>query len=153
MSQDQNEPLVRSKHGFLTTQTESRRKAATKRRNTKPEVLLRKALWHKGYRYRINLPSLPGKPDIVFRRSQVAVFVDGDFWHGRDWPVRKKKLGRNRDYWIRKIENNIARDVIQEHQLRELGWTVLRFWSTDVMKDAVACAARVEAALQERSVP
>lgn len=68
------------------------------------ETLLAKELWHLGYRYRLNYKSLPGSPDIALMRYKIAVFVDGEFWHGKDWEVRKKRLQRNREYWIEKIE-------------------------------------------------
>src|SRR5947208_8487763 len=77
--------------------------------NTKPEVLLRRALWRHGFRYRTNRSDLLGKPDIVFLGPRVVVFVDGDFWHGKNWIARKAKLaqGHNADYWISKIERNV----------------------------------------------
>ena len=105
--------------------------------------MLRKALWARGLRYRINV-RLPGKPDLVFPGSQVAVFVDGDFWHGRSWEQRKAKLaeGSNPTYWTAKIGYNIEHDRDVTATLRQNGWTVLRFWETDIRTDprpAVAC--------------
>jgi len=80
---------------------------------------------------------LPGKPDIVFRRARVAVFVDGDFWHGRDWKRRKRRLelGANSAYWVKKISSNRARDRRHSGALRRLGWRVVRFWESE-MKSA-----------------
>ena len=99
-------------------------------RDTKQEVRLRKALWHLGLRYRKNVSSLPGKPDIVFRKYKTAVFVDGDFWHGRGM----ERIQTNRDYWIPKLERNIARDIKVTAALEAEGWCVLRFWESSVKK-------------------
>ena len=101
-------------------------------KHTKPEILLRKALWARGLRYRLHAKDLPGKPDIVFRRAWVVVFCDGDFWHGRDWEQRRAKLadGANPDYWINKIASNRERAVHQSQELEAAGWLVLRFWES-----------------------
>lgn len=109
-------------------------RGASKKTGTKPEVLLRRALWHAGLRYRKNDASLPGRPDIVFKSARVAVFCDGDFWHGRDWPNRKAKLerGHNADYWIAKIERNIVRDQQNTVALEAMGWMVFRVWERDI---------------------
>ena len=74
------------------------------------EQLLAKSLWHQGIRYRKNYKALPGSPDIAITKSKIAIFVDGEFWHGKNWEDKKKRLKRNRDYWIQKIEENIRRD-------------------------------------------
>jgi len=109
-------------------------KGASKKSNTRPEILLRKAMWKAGLRYIKNVEELPGKPDIVFRGAHLAIFCDGDFWHGKNWASRKKKLkrGSNADYWISKIESNIKRDKNNTQQLKQQGWTVLRFWESDI---------------------
>ena len=88
-------------------------RASSKKQDTKPELRLRRALWRAGHRYRKNVATLPGKPDIVFVRARLAVFCDGDFWHGRNWPERKAKLeqGHNPGYWVAKIERNMERDL------------------------------------------
>lgn len=98
----------------------------------KAETMLAKALWHHGYRYRLNYKALPGSPDIAITKYKVAVFVDGEFWHGYKWSDRKNKLKANREYWIEKIEENIARDRRNDEKLKELGWTVLHFWEKEV---------------------
>jgi DNA mismatch endonuclease (patch repair protein) len=87
-----------------------------------------------GHRYRRNVDGLPGKPDFVFYRARVVVFCDGDFWHGRDFAARRARLqtGANAEYWIAKISRNRARDREQAATLRRLGWTVLRFWESDI---------------------
>lgn len=111
-------------------------KRRNRARDTKAEMLLRRALWARGLRYRLHDTRLPGKPDIVFRQARLVVFVDGDFWHGRDWRRRRAKLARgsNAGYWIPKIEANIARDRKITRALKKAGWIVLRFWETDVLE-------------------
>ena len=91
-------------------------------------------MWRKGLRYRKNKRDLPGVPDLVFIGARLAVFVDGEFWHGKDWKNRKIKLkrGHNSAYWMAKIERNIGRDLKCKRKLRKAGWTVLRVWESDI---------------------
>src|SRR5260370_27528374 len=100
--------------------------------DTAHEKLLRGGLWRRGLRFRKNVSTLPGKPDIVFRRAQVAVFCDGDFWHGRNWRhlFTKLKKGTNAPYWCRKILANMARDRRSTRQLRKEGWSGIRLWQS-----------------------
>jgi DNA mismatch endonuclease, patch repair protein len=123
----------------------SRAKRRNRPKGTAAELLLRQALWAEGLRYRLHAKELPGKPDIVFRRQRLAVFVDGDFWHGRNWLQRREKLemGSNADYWIAKIGYNIERDANNRHLLENMGWTVQRFWETDVLARPEEAAAEV----------
>ena len=125
-------------------------KGSSRKKDTKPEVALRKILWARGYRYRKDVASLPGRPDIVFASARVAVFCDGDFWHGRDWRRRRQKLlrGHNPDYWIAKIKRNMERDRKNKRELERTGWHVLRFWETDILRDPKAIADRVVAAIE-----
>lgn len=112
--------------------------------NTKPEILLRKALWHKGIRYRKNYAALPGKPDIVLTRQRIAVFVDGDFWHARghrDHPG--EQVRSNQEFWMKKLTNNVERDKAVNDELTEMGWIVLRFWESDVKKKLDACVCEI----------
>jgi DNA mismatch endonuclease (patch repair protein) len=111
-----------------------------KLKNGTAEQILAKRLWHMGFRYRKNNKKLPGSPDIAISRYRIAVFVDGEFWHGKDWATRKERLQRNREYWIEKIEENMARDRRVDLQLQELGWLPLRFWEKDVLKKTDDCA-------------
>lgn len=129
----------------------SRAMQGNQSRDTKPEMMLRRALWHRGHRYRLHRRDLPGNPDIVFASAQLAVFCDGDFWHGRNWPRRKRKLaeGSNADYWIPKIRSNMERDERYTRELEEEGWTVLRLWESEIKDDPQAAADAVESALQE----
>lgn len=113
-------------------------------KDTKPEVLLRKALWKRGIRYRKNYADLPGKPDIVLTRYKIAVFVDGDFWHARghqDSPG--EQVASNKEYWQKKLRNNVERDKAVNDVLTEDGWLVLRFWSSDVMKQLDDCINQI----------
>lgn len=105
----------------------------------KAEAMLAKALWHSGYRYRLNDKRLPGSPDIVIAKYRLAIFVDGEFWHGYDWATRKSRLKANREYWIEKIEENIARDRRNDALLEEMDWTPIHFWEKEVQKDLPGC--------------
>lgn len=120
-------------------------------KNTSPEVALRRALWTLGLRYRKHYKALSGSPDIVFVRAKVAVFCDGDFWHGRNWEERKHTIPSNRDYWVPKIERNMLRDERVTHELAEAGWLVLRFWETNIRRDLMGCAQTVHEAVKRRS--
>lgn len=115
--------------------------------DTKIEVVFRKALWHEGIRYRKNLKSLPGKPDIAITKYRIAIFCDGEFWHGKDWEEKKARLRTNREYWIPKIERNMQRDIEVDKQLNELDWKVLRFWGDDIKKDLKSCVDEVKEAI------
>ena len=118
---------------------------------TNIELTLRKALWHKGYRYRKNYRKLPGSPDIAITKYCIAIFCDAEFWHGKDWDVARVKLekGSNPEYWINKIERNRERDSETDKSLRALGWTVLRFWGKDILKNTDECVRVVEEAIFE----
>lgn len=129
---------------YDTDEATSRRMANVKLKGGADEEALAKALWHKGYRYWRNYKKLPGSPDIALQKHHVAIFIDGEFWHGYDWENRKIKLKRNRDYWIAKIEENIARDERVNQQLQGMGWSVIHFWSKEVKKDLDNCILRVE---------
>lgn len=118
--------------------------------------MLRRALWKLGLRYRVDVAHLPGRPDVAFLGARVAVFCDGDFWHGRDLAARVARLerGHNAPYWVAKIAANVARDERHTASLRSDDWLVLRFWETDVLRHAEVCAQRVlEAVRTRRGVP
>ena len=140
--------------GFTPASARSSQAArgSSRKVDTKPELILRRALWRKGLRYRKNCRDLPGNPDIVFRGSRVVVFVDGDFWHGRDWPTLKAKLkrGHNAEYWLRKIERNTARDREKDRALRMAGWHVLRVWESEVYRDLNDVVRRVETTIRQQ---
>ena len=105
-------------------------------KDTSIELLLRKALWHKGYRYRKNYKALPGSPDIVLTKYKIAIFCDSEFFHGKDWDVLKPQLerGNNGSFWIKKIARNMERDDEVNKALLFRGWTVIRFWGKDIMR-------------------
>ncbi len=116
-----------------------KRMSKVRLKNGKAETILAKRLWHEGYRYRRNYKKLPGSPDIALTTYRVAVFVDGEFWHGENWEERKAKLKHNREYWIEKIEENIARDKRVDEQLKEMGWITIHFWEKQVLKHTEEC--------------
>lgn len=121
-----------------------KRMSKVKLKGGRAETALAKALWQRGYRYRRNDKRLPGSPDIAILKYQIAVFVDGEFWHGKDWETRKDRLKRNREYWIEKIEENMARDMRDDRLLTQIGWTPIHFWEKEVMRDLPACIAEIE---------
>lgn len=127
----------------------SRIMRAIKSENTKVEVLLRKALWRRGYRYRKNDKAIYGTPDISFRKYRIAVFVDGEFFHGYNWEEKKLKLKDNREYWIAKIERNMDRDIRVNDFLKMKGWRVIRFWDRDIKKNLWNCIKAVEKEIEE----
>ncbi len=120
-----------------------------KSKDTSIEVKLRTALWHKGYRYRKNYEALPGKPDIVLTKYKIAVFCDSEFFHGKDWEILKPQLerGENSDFWIKKISKNQQRDDDVNKKLQFLGWTVIRFWGKEIIKDTNQCIRVIEEAI------
>jgi DNA mismatch endonuclease (patch repair protein) len=122
-----------------------------KAKDTVIELLLRKALWKKGIRYRKNYADLPGKPDIALTKYKIAIFCDGEFFHGKDWDELKEKLDKsdNGKFWINKIERNMKRDNEVNKALLFLGWTVLRFWGTDIKKQTDECVRVVEESIVE----
>lgn len=123
-------------------------------RNTKTELLLAKALWHRGHRYRKNNKTVYGKPDITFKSIKLAIFVDSEFFHGKDWETKKKPV-TNAEFWDKKIRRNIERDKEVNERLESEGWTVLRFWSNDIkknLKDIVDTIERVIAMKRSRVV-
>jgi len=155
-----SEASVRPAHSYIGRKPASERasqaaKGSSKKTDTKPELLLRRALWSAGLRYRKTPPALPGKPDVVFPGAKLAVFCDGDFWHGRNWEARQEKLsrGHNAEYWLAKIGRNMQRDAEVTAALREAGWTVLRVWESDVKRDVDAVVVAVRAALAQAQRP
>jgi len=128
----------------ITKEQRSKVMASIKSNGTKIEVLLGKALWAKGHRYRKNDKSLPGTPDFTMKRYKLAIFCDGEFWHGKNWEWKKPRIQQNREFWIAKIERNMARDVRVNQSLAEMGWTVLRFWENDIRKDLEGVVCIIE---------
>ena len=129
--------------GYDTTPETSKRMSHVKLKRGVAETLLAKTLWHSGIRYRRNYKALPGSPDIAITKYRIAVFVDGEFWHGKDWEIRKASLKTNRLYWIEKIEENIARDRRNDSLLIEMGWLPIHFWEKDVNKKLDICVNKI----------
>jgi len=129
--------------------------AAIHSNDTKPEMLLRKGLWHRGLRFRLHHKSLPGKPDIVFTKAKIAVFCDGDFWHGHNWAIRglpslEAELENYSEYWRNKILGNMKRDVENTRKLEADGWVVLRFWESDIKRSISECVDSIELCYRSR---
>ena len=121
--------------------------SAVKSKDTKPEKILAKALWEKGLRYRKHY-KIDGKPDLVFIKKKLAIFVDGDFWHGNNWKIRglkslKHELEGYSEYWREKIVNNIKRDKSVNAKLKKEGWRVLRYWERDIINDKDSCVNHI----------
>lgn len=133
---------------YDTTPAVSRRMARVRLKRGEAETMLAKALWRRGYRYRLNHKALPGSPDIALTKHKIAIFVDGEFWHGYNW-LYKKKVKSNPDYWREKIQENMARDIRDGQRLAAMNWTVLRFWEREVKRDLDKCVQAVEAAVFE----
>lgn len=129
---------------YDTDEATSKRMSNVKLKKGDAETLLAKKLWHSGFRYRLNYKKLPGSPDIAILKYRFAIFVDGEFWHGQDWDIRKPKLKRNREYWIEKIEENMARDVRIDKELIYLGWIPIHFWSKEVLKETESCVSTIK---------
>ena len=125
----------------------SRTMSRIKSKNTSIEVSLRKALWHSGVRYMKNYKKVPGSPDIAVTKHHIAVFCDGEFWHGKDWETKRPNIQSNREYWISKIERNIARDYETNEALLSMGWTVIRFWGNDIHKNLEGCIKEIKDAI------
>lgn len=121
---------------------------ANKSTGTKPELLLAKALFARGHRYRKNDKTVFGKPDLTFKGIKLAIFVDGEFWHGKDWQERIKDHKTNQEFWISKIERNIERDKEVNEDLSKQGWSVLRFWSKDIRKNLLNCVLHIESEIK-----
>ncbi len=133
----------------LTKEQRRKNMQRIKAKDTSIEVKLRKSLWRKGYRYRKNYDKLPGKPDIALTKYKIAIFCDSEFFHGKDWEVLKPRLegGNNSQYWISKISRNRERDDEVNKRLLFEGWTVIRFWGREIVKNADECVKVVEEAI------
>ena len=131
------------------SETVSKNMRSIHSKDTSIELQLRKALWHKGYRYRKTYKALPGSPDIVLTKYKIAIFCDSEFFHGKDWEILKLRLekGKNPDYWIKKIERNRSRDFETDKKLLFLGYTVIHFWGQDIKKHTDECIQAIEEAI------
>ena len=131
--------------------TVSERSAVMKKvkgKNTAPEVALRKVLWAKGNRYRLHAGNLAGKPDIVFGKQKIAIFVDGEFWHGKK--LSSDRLAEMKPYWRNKIARNMARDAANNKNLVESGWRVVRVGEKSIKRDVHGIASLLDQLIQDR---
>lgn len=132
----------------LTPEQRSNCMSRIKGKDTGLETRVRSDLHRRGYRFRKHLRELPGKPDIVFTRAKVAVFIDGDFWHGFRFSMWKHKVS---SFWKTKISKTIERDTENQFRLQEMGWTVIRLWQHELEHDYEASIQRVVAAIGTKS--
>ena len=132
----------------LTPEQRRKNMQAIRCSNTSIEILLRKELWKRGLRYKVNSREVFGRPDILFTKKKVAIFCDSEFWHGYEWEDYKKRIGTNREYWIPKIERNMERDLEVNSVLESQGYIVIRFWGKEIQKNVCRCADVVENALK-----
>lgn len=133
----------------LTPEQRKKNMKANKSSGTRPELVLAHELWKKGFRYRKNDKSVFGRPDFTFKRYKIAIFVDGEFWHGKEWELRKHDFKSRQEFWITKIENNIMRDQLVSKTLGLVGWKVLRFWSKEVLRNLDSCMSKIEQTINE----
>ncbi|WP_035765070.1 very short patch repair endonuclease [Butyrivibrio sp. NC2002] len=135
----------------LTKDQRKKNMQAIKATDTSIECILRKALWRKGYRYRKNYARIEGKPDIVLTKYRIAIFCDGEFFHGKDWAELEKRIlnGNNSSYWYGKIRRNIERDKEVNTKLHGEGWTVLRFWGKDIKYNLDQCLKVIDEAVMD----
>lgn len=140
-------------HGEVTEKSH-KNMSKIRGKDTNIEVVLRKALWHRGFRYRKNYKGLPGRPDIVLTKYRIAIFCDSEFFHGKDWEILKPRLQKtkNSDYWINKISRNRERDTEIDKQLLFEGWIVIRFWGKDILKKTDECVRVVEETIFELKI-
>lgn len=138
----------------ISPQQLSKIMSAIRSTGTKDEVRLAKALWHLGYRYRKNNKTVFGTPDITFKKLKIAIFVDSEFFHGKDWETEKNRVKTNTEYWQKKIERNMQRDLEVNNYLKLQGWEVIRFWSAEVEKNLGLCIKKIEKeiGLQQKNI-
>ena len=138
----------------MTKAQRSRIMSKIRSKDTKAEILLRKTLWHLGFRYRKNWRKLPGTPDIALTRQKIAIFVDGDFWHARFYRKRPgDQIASRKKYWQKKLARNVERDKEVNDALTQEGWLVLRFWESDIQKKLEECVETVLSYASPRRSP
>lgn len=133
----------------LTKEQRRKNMQAVKSKGSKIETLLAKELWIRGHRYRKNNKTVYGKPDLTFKKHKIAIFVDSEFWHGKDWKEKKKDHKSNQEFWHKKIERNIERDREFNDYLIKTGWQVLRFWGRQIETELVNCVQKIENTINE----
>lgn len=135
----------------LTPEQRRKNMQAIRNKNTKIEILLAKALWAKGFRYRRNNNKVFGKPDFTFKKLKIAIFCDSEYFHGKNWDKQKHRIKTNSEFWINKIEGNIIRDKKVNRVLKEAGWKVIRFWGEDINKKTEKCVNIIEKEIKKRN--
>lgn len=134
----------------MTEEQRSYNMSRIKGKDTSIERILSRALWRRGLRFRKNSSSVYGHPDISIKKYRIAIFCDGDFWHGYDWENRKDSIKSHRDYWIPKIERNIEKDIEVNHVLYGMGYTVIRLWEHEIRRDADDAADMIMRIVNEK---
>ncbi len=134
----------------LTPEQRSRNMKAIRSKNTKMELLLAKSLWSRGIRYRKNDKSVFGKPDLTIKKYKIAIFVDSEYFHGKDWDTEKYRIRTNREFWWNKINANQKRDQAVNSFLVDKGWKVVRFWSREISKNLNLCLNQIITVIDER---
>ncbi len=129
---------------FLSPAERRKRMQSIKSTASKDEIRLAKALWHLGYRYRKNNRTIFGTPDLTFKKLKIAIFVDSEFFHGKDWENYKYRINSNKEFWQKKIERNIQRDIEVNNYLESQNWKVLRFWSAEIGKNLEDCIDKIQ---------
>jgi DNA mismatch endonuclease, patch repair protein len=137
-----------SKHGFRTTPARSELMSKIKSKNTSPELEFKSLLRQAKIRFTTINKNLPGSPDFVLKLYPIAVFIDGEFWHGYKWNEKKSRIKKNRRYWIKKIESNLRRDRRTRKNLKAGNWVVIRFWSRQIKKNPKECLKRLSDAMK-----
>lgn len=137
-----------------SAETTYRIMSAIKSKRTKPEQTLSHAMWKIGLRYR-RFYKISGKPDFAFVRTKIAVFCDGDFWHGNNWRIRglrslESELSKYSDFWVSKICRNVERDKLVNQRLTKEGWLVIRLWESEIEKKPDECANIIKQAYLAR---
>ena len=133
----------------LTSEQRRRNMQAVRGTGSTIETVLAKALFAQGFRYRKNDKTVYGKPDITFKKFKLAIFVDGEFWHGKNWEIRKFDHKSNQKFWQTKIERNIERDKEVNEKLAEDGWKVLRFWGKEITQNLDQCIVKIKNTINE----
>ncbi|RTY89489.1 very short patch repair endonuclease [Flavobacterium sp. RSP46] len=135
---------------FLSIDERRKRMQSIKSRATKDEIRLAKALWHLGYRYRKNNKTIFGTPDLTFKKFKIAIFVDSEFFHGKDWETQKDRVKTNTEFWQKKIERNMQRDIEVNNYLESQNWKALRFWSAEIEKNLEECVVIIQSEIISR---
>jgi DNA mismatch endonuclease Vsr len=136
--------------GRLTKEQRKKNMRAVKNKGSKIEQMLGKELWKKGYRYRKNDNTVFGKPDFTFKRFKIAIFCDGEFWHGKNWEIKKHEHKSNIEFWHKKIERNIERDIEVNKELKSKGWKVIRFWGKEIENNLDICVKKIEKVIKDK---